>query len=122
MDIGVRRRVEKINGVRNSIFHRKLNCVQIVTQSPAQGLRVFHYPVKQLGIGRCRIFHIALVKRSLGIVVHDVHVLLPDHIAAKVFLELDPMLQRHAQVAGLVVVMEKLFRRMHLIHMFPSPA
>ena len=56
-----------------AIFHRELDRVQVVTQSPAQRLRILYHPVQQLGIGRCRIFHIALVMRRLRIVVHDVH-------------------------------------------------
>ena len=122
MDIGVRRRVEEVDRVRNAVFHGKLDRIQVVAQRPAQGLRVLYHPVQQLGIGRCRIFHIALVDGRLRIVVHDVDFFLPDHVAAKIFFELDAMLQRHAQVAGLVVVMEKLLRRVDLVHMLPSSA
>ncbi len=32
MNVGVRRRIEKINGVRNAIFDRELNRVEVVTQ------------------------------------------------------------------------------------------
>ena len=120
MDVGIRRRVEEVDGIGNAVFYRELHRVQVVTQRPAQGLRIFYDPVQQLGIGRCRIFHIALVMRRLRIVVHDVDFFLPDHIAAKIFFELDAMLQGHAQVAGLVVVMEKFLRRVDLVHMLPS--
>src|SRR6202158_4308347 len=57
-----------------------------------------------------------------GVVVHDMDFFLPDHVAAKVLLEFDAMLQSHAQIAGLVIVMEKLLRRMHLVHMLPTSA
>src|ERR1700687_5318751 len=36
MDVGVRRGIQKVDGVRNSVFYRELHRVQVVTQCPAQ--------------------------------------------------------------------------------------
>jgi hypothetical protein len=60
------------------------------------------------------------MKRSLGVIAHDMYFLLPHHITPKIFFKLNPMLQRHAQIARLVVEVKKLFRRMHLIYVLPS--
>src|SRR5262245_59742371 len=54
------------------------------------------------------------------IVNHDAHLLLPDHITSKVFLELYRSLQRHAEIAGLVVALEKFIWRMNLINILPT--
>src|ERR1700730_13830226 len=122
VDIGIGCRIEEVDGVWDTIFYRKLDRVQIVTQCSTEGLRIFHNPVKQLGIGRRGILHIALVMRPPRIVVHDMHLLLLHHIAAKILFELDSMLQGHAQVARLVVMMEELLRRVNLVHVLPSAA
>src|SRR5882724_9219324 len=122
MNIGIGRRIEKINGVGDAIFNREFNRVQVVTQRPAQRLRVLYHSLQQLGYCWRRIFHIALMVWRLRIVVHDVHFFLSDDIAAEIFFELDAMLQSHAQVASLVVVMEKLLRRMDFVDVLPSAA
>src|SRR3982074_1709097 len=56
----IRRRIHKINGVRNPIFHGKLDGVQVITESAAKRNRISLYPLQQFGIGRNRIPHIAL--------------------------------------------------------------
>ena len=60
--------------------------------------------------------------RSRRIVGHDVDFALADHVAAEVFAELDRSLQRHAQVAGLVIGPEKLVGRVDMEHVSPSAA
>src|ERR1019366_7205622 len=56
------------------------------------------------------------------IVVHDVHLLLTDHVAAEILLEVHSALQGHAQVAALVIRVEELLRRVHLVHVLPAAA
>ena len=60
------------------------------------------------------------MKRRSGIVLHDVDLLLADTIAAKVFFEVHCRLQRHAEIARLVVGMKELFRRIYFVHIFPA--
>src|SRR2546423_1676367 len=55
------------------------------------------------------------------VVLHDVYFLLPDHIAAEVLLEAHSALQRHAQIASLIVGAEQILGRVNVIHI-PPPA
>src|ERR1017187_1272285 len=80
------------------------------------------YPLQQFGIGGWRILHVTLVERRRWIVVHDVHLLLADHVATEILLEIHPALQRHAEIAALVVSVEELLRRVHLVHVLPATA
>src|SRR5580692_6224770 len=54
--------------------------------------------------------------------MHDVHLLLADHVTPKVFLEVYAALQCHAEVSRLIVGVEKLFRRVDLVNVFPAAA
>src|SRR5437879_3435735 len=60
--------------------------------------------------------------RRPWIILHDVHFFLPHNVAPEILFELDAVLQRHAQVASLVVVMEELFWRMHFVDVLPAAA
>ena len=50
------------------------------------------------------------------------HLLLADDVAAEIFLELHTALQRHAQIARLIIGIEELFRRIDLVHVLPAAA
>ncbi len=56
------------------------------------------------------------------IIGHDVHLLLPHHVAAEVLREFDRLLVRHAQVARLVVRPEELLAIVNVIHIAPAAA
>ena len=122
IDVGVRCRVHEIDGVRNPVLAGKLHGIEIVPQGAAERQRVALHAFQQLGIDRRRVLHVALVERRRRIVVHDVHFFLADHVASEVFLELHAVLQRHAEIAALVVGLEELFRRIDLVHVLPAAA
>ena len=46
----------------------------------------------------------------------------PTTVAAEIFLELHAVLQRHAEVAGLIVGVEELVGRIDLVHVLPAAA
>src|SRR5271170_4634672 len=54
------------------------------------------------------------------IVIHNPHLFLPNHVAAEIFLEFDSVLQGHAQVASLVVVIKEFLGRVHFVNVLPS--
>ena len=58
--------------------------------------------------------------RLAGIVAHDVHLTLADHVAAEVLLEIHSALQSHAEVATLVIRVKELRRIVDVIHIAPS--
>src|SRR5271166_1229483 len=115
-------RIHEVDGVGNAVLTGELDGVEVVTQRAAQRQGVALHPLQKLGVGRRRVLHVALVVRRRRIVVHDVHLLLPDDVAAKILFELDAALQRHAQVTALVIGAEELLRRVHLVHVLPAAA
>src|ERR1019366_3584558 len=112
----------EVDGVRDAVFAGEFNRVEVVAQSAAEGQTITLYPLQQLRIGGWRILHIALVERRRRIVVHDVHLLLADHVAAEILFEIHPALQGHAEVAALVVGVKEFLRRVHLVYVFPTAA
>src|ERR1700674_2022017 len=119
----IRRRIHEINRVRHAILHGKLHSIQVVPQSPAQSQRILlHAFLQRCRRGRRIPLHIPLMKRSPRIVLHDVYFLLPHYIATEIFIKLHPVLQSHAQIASLVVVMKELLRGVHLVYMLPPAA
>ena len=75
------------------------------------------------GLGaRCAVFHITEMMWEFGIVLHDSHFLLTYYVAAEILIELDAGLQSHAEGAGLIVGVEKLFAGVDLENVFPAAA
>ena len=60
--------------------------------------------------------------RLLRVVLHDVHALAAEDVAAVVGVELDRLLRHHGQVARLVVGGEELLRVVALVHVLPPAA
>ena len=89
-------------------LHGELDRVQVVAQRPAQRERILLHALQQLFVVRRRVLHVALVVRPARIVGHDVDLLLPHHVAAEILIKIDGLLVHHAQVARLVVGLEKL--------------
>ena len=85
MQIRVRRRIQKIDGVRDAVFDRELDGVQIVAQRAAQ-LQAIAFDARGTwcGVDGRRVQHIAMRVRTARIVLHDVHLLLADHVAAEI--------------------------------------
>src|SRR5271165_2223063 len=122
VQVGIGCGIHEVDGIRYPLFYCELHSVEVVTQRFAQRERVLLHPLQQLLVVGRRIEHIPLVVRPPRIVGHDVDLLLPDHIAAKVLLELHRTLQRHAQIAALVVCAEELFAIVDVINIAPSTA
>jgi hypothetical protein len=120
MQIRIRRGIHKVDRVRNPILHGELHRVQVVAKGPAQLQRVLFHLLQQLLRRRRGILHIPLRMRPPRIVVHDAHLLLSHHVAPKILREVHRLLQHHAQITALVVRLEKLFSRMHVIHVSPA--
>ncbi len=114
--------IHEVDGVRHAVLDGELDRVQVIAQRAAQRQRIALDAREQLGSVRRRILHVALVEGTPRIVRHDVDLLLIDHVAAEVFLELHRALQRHAEVAGLVVGLEELLPVVHVIDVAPSAA
>src|SRR5215469_18501601 len=62
------------------------------------------------------------MKWCARIVLHNVDFSLSNYIATEILLKFDAVLQGHAEIAGLVVVMKEFLRRMDFINVLPSPA
>ena len=60
--------------------------------------------------------------RLARVVSHDADLLLPDHIAAEVLVEVDRLLVHHAEVARLVVGAEELLAIVNVVDVAPSAA
>ena len=124
--VGVRHGIHEVDGVGSSVFHRKLDAVQVVAKRAAKLERIFfHLPVEQAGVqssGPRGVFQVALGVRPARIVGHDADSLLPNYKTAKIFGELDRLLKDHAQVAGLVEGAEELVAAAHLVHVAPASA
>jgi hypothetical protein len=73
-----------------------------------------------LGRSAAAVQHVAVRVRTARIVLHDVHLLLADHVAAEVLLEIDGLLQSHAEIAGLIVSGEELGGRIHFVDALPT--
>src|ERR1700722_7704822 len=115
--------VQEVDGIGHAALDRELHRVQVVAQSPTKRDCVFFHSLFKRGRGRWGIsFFGALVVGRTGIVFHDVCFFLADDVAAVVLVELHAVLQSHAKVAGLVVVVKKFIRRMHFVDVLPSTA
>ncbi len=100
IDVGVGRGIHEVDGVGNAVFAGELDRVQVVAQRATEREGIaFSTRSSSLGSVCGRLLHVALMKRRRRIVVHDVHFLLADHVAAEVFLELHAALQGHAEIA-----------------------
>ena len=61
-----------------------------------------------------------LVERRARIVRHHVHLVLSDHVAAEVFLEVDCGLEGHAEITSVVVGVEELVAIMNVVDVSPA--
>jgi hypothetical protein len=118
----VGRGIHEVDGVRHAVFHREFHGIEVVAERPAKRERVGHHALPQLRRRRRIAGHVAQMMRRAGVVAHDVDVLPVDRVAAEILLEFHAGLQRHAQVAALVVGGEQLFGRVHLRDVLPSAA
>ena len=120
--VRIGRRIHKIDSVRDPILAGKFDGVQVVAQGAAKRQAVAFDPLQKLGVHRRRVLDVAFVKRPGRVVLHDVNVLLPNAVAAEIFLEFHRRLQGHTKIAGLLVGMEELGRRVHLVYILPAAA
>ncbi len=122
MRVGVGRGIHEVDGVGHAVFHRELHRVEVVAEGAAERQRVFRHPLDERRRVLRRVLHVALVERRPRVVGHHVHLLLADHVAAEVLVELHRRLQGHAERARLVVGGEELLARLHLEDVAPATA
>src|SRR5580700_3522124 len=122
MVIGVRRRIHKVDGIRHAILHREFHRVQIVAQSLAERHGIAHHSGVQRRLHMTRLPDVTIPVRLAWIVLHDVHFLLAHYVASKIKIEIDALLQSHAEIASVVVGREQLLRGIYLVDALPAPA
>ncbi len=88
--VGIRRGIEEIDRIRDAVLHGELHRVHVVAQSAAEreaiAARRGRTSAGSMGGG---VVHVALRVRPARVVLHDVHLLLADHVAAEIFGEFD---------------------------------
>jgi len=77
---------------------------------------------KSFGIVGWRVEDVAVFVRAARVVGHDADVGLADDVATEVLVEIDRGLQGHAEVAGLIVGVEKVVRVVDVVNVAPSTA
>ena len=122
VQIRIRSGIHEVDCVGNPVFHCELHGVQVVPQRLAELQRILLHALQQLPVIIRRILQIPLVVRQAWVVGHDVHLLLPHHVAAEVLVELDSLLVGHAQVARFIVGPEELLAIVNVVDIAPAAA
>src|SRR6266567_2086455 len=89
----IRRRIQKINRVRDIALNSKLNGIHLVAERQIDRLRVFHHARAEL---RRQVFMVHQVSPLFRVVVHRHDVRLSKRDTPHIFVEIDKFLQRHA--------------------------
>ncbi len=122
MQVRVRSGIHEIDGVRNAFFHGELDSIEVVAESLAQLQCILFDALEQsLAVTR-RILKVPLGVWPSRVIGHDVDLLLAHHIAAEILLEIDRFLIHHAQVAGVIVGLEKLAAIVNVVDIAPTAA
>src|ERR1041385_8984762 len=105
-------RIHKVDCVRNPILYRKLDSVDVITESGAQCADVGFNTFGQFWREIIRVMNVLLARevRLARIVSHDHDFLLTYAIASDELLEVNRLLERHAQRSGFVVLGPEFFK------------
>jgi len=122
VEIGVWSGIHEVDGVRNAVFDRELNGVEVVAERLAELERIPLDACEQLLVVFGRVLDVALVMGPARIVGHDLDLALANDVAAEVLVEFDGLLVEHAEVARLIVCREEFRTIVDVVDIAPAAA